>query len=263
MYVHKTKKGQPAFVQCVANVHRKDPNQSYKIEMVHQRLVKKKPNSKKYKVFSRQLGKITQQSGKIYKNLGNNVNIEKSKNGFGLEHKIDVCLPHLTTRDLGHYKCELKSSTAVLNVYYILNDGDTIISKPVVQFLPCDISSLQKRKGHAWNKRDVHLVLSSSEETCLRCRAAGPPNMKVAIRAIKQRPGHRDRPGADLDTYPNVTKVMYTDITDIRDRAVTYILHHPSKQHAGMFLCYAEYKHNNKDYFSSQKLVIKFIYSKP
>ena len=56
---------------------------------------------------------------------------------------------------------------------------------------------------------------------------------------------------------------MYTDISDIRDSAVTYILHRPSKQHAGIFLCYAEYKHNKKDYFSSQKLVIKYISIKP
>ena len=55
MYVHKTKKGQPAFVQCVVKVPNGDIQNDYQLEMLHQRLLKRKPKTEKYKVVSRQL----------------------------------------------------------------------------------------------------------------------------------------------------------------------------------------------------------------
>ena len=246
MYVHKTKKGQPAFVQCVVKIPNGDMQNVYQLEMLHQKLVKRKPNSKKYKVISRQLGEILQENGLRHKTLGNTVSVERTIYDKNLEFKIGACIPYVTSRDSGHYKCGFKSSVIELNVDYnfILTQAN-ILYKPVVEFLPCDSSTLDRQHNEKYEyiryKKDKHIVLSSSVETCLRCRAAGLQNTTVAIRAIKRGPGHRDRAGADLVTYPNVTKVTYTDISDIRDTAVTYILHHPSKQHAGVYLCYAEY----------------------
>ena len=261
MYVHKTKKGQPAFVQCVVKVPNGDMQNVYKLEMLHQKLVKRKPNSKKYKVISRQLGEILQEKGLRNKTLGNTVTVERTIYDKNLEFKIGACIPYVTSRNSGHYKCGFKSSVTEVNVDYnfILTQAN-ILYKPAVEFLPCDSSTIDTQHNEKYEyiryKKDKHIVLSSSVETCLRCRAAGPPNTTVAIRAIKRGSRHRDRPGADLDTYPNVTKVMYTDISDIRDSAVTYILHYPSKQHAGAYLCYAEY---NMEVSNYQRFVIHVV----
>ena len=261
MYVHKTKKGQPAFVQCVVKVPNGDVQNEYQIEMLHQRLMKRKPKSKKYKVISFQLGEILQEKGLRNQTLGNTVIVERIMYDKYLEFKIGACIPYVTSRDSGHYKCGFKSSVIELNVdYNFILTQTNILYKPVVEFLPCDSSTLDTQHNEKYEyiryKKDKHIVLSSSVETCLRCRAAGPPNTTVAIRAIKRGFRYRDRPGADLDTYPNVTKVMYTDISDIRDTAVTYILHYPSKQLAGVYLCYAEY---NMEVSSYQRFVIHVV----
>ena len=261
MYVHETKKGQPAFVQCVVKVPNGNMQNVYKLEMLHQKLIKRKPNSKKYKVISRQLGELLQQNGLRPKTIGNTVSVERTMYGKNLEFKIGACIPYVTSRDSGHYKCGFKSSVIELNVDYnfILTQAN-ILYKPVVEFVPCDSSTSDRQHNEKYEyiryKKDKHIVLSSSVETCLRCRAAGLQNTTVAIRAIKRGPGHHDRAGADLVTYPNVTKVTYTDISDIRDTAVTYILHHPSKQHAGVYLCYAEY---NMEVSNYQRFVIRVV----
>ena len=239
MYVHKTKKGQPAFVQCVVKVTNGDIQNDYQIEMLHQSYTKRKPKSKKYKVISRQLIQVSEENILRNEHWGNTVGVERRFIEGDLEFKISACIPYVTSRDLGHYKCKLKSSNLEMDVDYrfILGEIKTTF-KPEVEFLPCDSSSLLSydmyNNKFVRFKKDITIVLSTSDETCLRCRAAGPPNTTVAIRAIKRGSGHRNRPGADLDTYPNVTKVMYRDISDIRDSAVTCILHHPSKQHAGV-----------------------------
>ena len=261
MYVHKTKKGQPAFVECVVKVPNGDIQNDYQLEMLHQRLAKRKSKSKKYKVVSRQLIIVSEENILRTEHWGNIVSVERRITEGDLELKINACIPYVTSQDLGHYKCKLKSSNLEMDVDYrfILGEIKTKF-KPVVEFLPCDSSSLLSYDMYNNKfirfKKDITVVLSTSDETCLRCRAAGPPNTTVAIRAIKRGSGHHDRHGADLDTYPNVTKVMYTDISDIRDTALTYILHYPSKQHAGVYLCYAEY---NMEVSSYQRFTIKVV----
>ena len=260
MYVHKTRKGQPAFVQCVVKVPNGDMQNDYQVEMLHQRLAKRKPKSKKYKVVSRQLIKESEENISRNELWGTTVSVERNYIEGDIEFKINACILYVTSRDLGHYKYKLKSSNLEMEVDYrfVLGEIKTKF-KPVVEFLPCDSSSLLSYDMYNNKfirfKKDITVVLSTSVETCLRCRAAGPPNTIVAIRAIK-RGSYRDRPGVDLNTYPNVTKVMYTDISDIRDSAVTYILHYPSKQHAGVYLCYAEY---NMEVSSYQRFTIKVV----
>ena len=239
MYVHKTKKGQPAFVQCVVKIPKDDTTLNYEMGMIHRRITTDQRRGK-YRVEWKRLGEIWQNvTGSGLHTDNNNVKLYRESTPDGLQYKISYCVSEFKKRNIGNYHCRFEGANSVLNVRSVLDMSKSKTrTKPVVEFIPCESGVMRGRK-----RGKIEVLLASGNETCLRCRATG--GATVAIRTAI---GFPIRPGEDLDTYPNVTKVMYTDISDIRDSAVTYILHYPSKQHAGVYLCYANTSHQKETF---------------